>query len=148
MNTYDIVLNDKSYSVQIKDLSDDTAKVEVNGKAYTVNINGIKKEKAAVSHTPKHSSANAGSAPAAAAPAAAAPSGGGGSGSLNAPIPGSIMEIFVKEGDEVKAGQPVLKMEAMKMENEIKASSAGKIARIAVQVGDSVSQGQELLVIG
>ncbi|MBT4091015.1 MAG: biotin/lipoyl-binding protein, partial [Deltaproteobacteria bacterium] len=65
-----------------------------------------------------------------------------------APIPGSILEVLVKEGDQVEAGQTVVKMEAMKMENDINATSSGTIKSIQVSVGDAVSQGQALVEIG
>ena len=73
---------------------------------------------------------------------------GGGFGAdavLKAGMPGKIIEIFVKEGDEVKAGKPLLIMEAMKMENEMRASADVKIKKVRVKQGDSVETGAVLI---
>lgn len=73
---------------------------------------------------------------------------GGGFGSnseLKSGMPGKIIEIFVKEGDEVPAGKPLLIMEAMKMENEMRSSNVVKIKKICVKQGDSVESGAVLI---
>jgi len=70
-----------------------------------------------------------------------------GEGELNAPMPGKILEVLVKEGDEVELGQPVAILEAMKMENELKAPVAGTISTIAVSVGDSLDKNALILEI-
>lgn len=69
----------------------------------------------------------------------------GGDASLKSGMPGKIIEIFVKPGDEVKANKPLLIMEAMKMENEMRASSDVKIKEICVKQGDSVESGAVLI---
>lgn len=73
--------------------------------------------------------------------------GGGlaGDAQLKAGMPGKIIEIFAKAGEEVKAGKPLLIMEAMKMENEMRASSDVKIKEICVKQGDSVESGAILI---
>jgi biotin carboxyl carrier protein len=63
-------------------------------------------------------------------------------------MPGQIKAIFVREGDKVKAGQKLLIMEAMKLENKLPASQDGIVKQILVRDGDIVSQGQELIIIG
>lgn len=73
---------------------------------------------------------------------------GGGAGSnveLKAGMPGKIIEIFAKEGEVVKAGKPLLIMEAMKMENEMRAASDVKIKQVCVKQGDSVENGAVLI---
>jgi biotin carboxyl carrier protein len=73
---------------------------------------------------------------------------GGGFGSdsqLKSGMPGKIIEIFVKAGDEVKAGKPLLIMEAMKMENEMRASNDVKIKEVCIKQGDSVESGAVLI---
>lgn len=73
---------------------------------------------------------------------------GGGAGSkveLKAGMPGKVIEIFVKEGDIVKAGKPLLIMEAMKMENEMRASADVKIKQICIKQGDAVENGAVLI---
>ena len=64
---------------------------------------------------------------------------------LMAPIPGKVVGVKVKPGDEVEPGQPLVVLEAMKMENELAADQAGKVAAIHVAAGDTV-EGGELLV--
>ncbi|MBC7073785.1 biotin/lipoyl-binding protein [Candidatus Parcubacteria bacterium] len=66
---------------------------------------------------------------------------------ISAPISGEIKEIFVKEGDLVKRGQPLFLLSAMKMENEILAESDGKVVKIFVQKGQIVKGGQKLIEI-
>jgi len=78
----------------------------------------------------------------------ASPSGPKGSGTIKSPLPGVILELFVKEGDVVKIGQRVLILEAMKMENNIEADKAGRIISIAKNKGDAVMEGDVLIVIG
>jgi biotin carboxyl carrier protein len=70
---------------------------------------------------------------------------GGGQSNLRSGMPGKITKVFVKEGDEVTAGTPLLVMEAMKMENEMKASGDVKITKMHVKPGDSVEAGATLI---
>ena len=72
---------------------------------------------------------------------------GGGSGSLQAPMPGSVVEVLVKPGDRVEIGQTLLKLEAMKMEHVIAAPYAGFVESILFQAGEQVDAGQQLLVL-
>ena len=66
---------------------------------------------------------------------------------VNAPLPGRIIDIMVKVGDEVKVGQPIIVLEAMKMENTIPSDYAGKVRQILVSVGDAVSASAPLVEI-
>lgn len=66
---------------------------------------------------------------------------------LQAPMPGKILGISVKEGEKIKLGQVVLVLEAMKMENEISSNIEGTVKQIAYKVGDSVTAGDVLLEI-
>lgn len=79
--------------------------------------------------------------PAPAAPAAA------GSFAQTAPMPGTILDIHVKVGDVVAANQPVMVLEAMKMENEVVAEQAGTIASINVEKGAMVNPGDTLFTL-
>jgi biotin carboxyl carrier protein len=67
--------------------------------------------------------------------------------SITAPMPGLIVKLLVAAGDAVKADQPLVVMEAMKMQNELKASRPGKVTRVAVEAGAIVQAGKLLLVI-
>jgi len=64
---------------------------------------------------------------------------------IKAPIPGLIIDLRVKEGDEVQAGDPILILEAMKMENIIKSPGAGKIKTVRIKKGESVEKNQVLV---
>jgi len=66
---------------------------------------------------------------------------------IKAPMPGTILSINVKEGDNVKKGQILLILEAMKMENEIVSPRDGKIAKIVVSKGSSVNTGDDMVII-
>jgi biotin carboxyl carrier protein len=77
--------------------------------------------------------------------------GGGASGQeaaqdgLFAPVPGKIVDVFVKPGDNVDEGAPLLVLEAMKMENELRAPKKGKVIAVLVQKGDTAERGQLLV---
>lgn len=66
---------------------------------------------------------------------------------VTAPMPGTILNINVKEGDTVKEGQILIILEAMKMENEILAPRDGKVVSVAVNKGASVNTGDQLVVL-
>lgn len=87
------------------------------------------------------------SAPVAAAPAAAAPAAVAAGTVVEAPLPGNIFAIKVKEGDAVKSGDVLIVIEAMKMENEVCAPSDGVVKQIAVSKGAMVATGDTLVVI-
>lgn len=111
--------------------------VTVNGVAYNVTVEEG-------TGAPVAAAAPAAPAPAA-APAApeapAAPAGAAGAVVVNAPMPGNILDVKVKPGDSVKAGDTLLILEAMKMENEISAPQDGTIASVDVRKGDVVDSG-------
>jgi len=67
---------------------------------------------------------------------------------VKSPLPGVIVDLKVREGDQVKAGQHLLVLEAMKMENNIDADRDGIIVELKVNKGDSVLEGDTLLTIG
>lgn len=75
------------------------------------------------------------------------PDGGGGAEELFSPMPGVIRKLLVQTGDSVEADQPLLILEAMKMENEVRSPRAGVVGRLHVAEGDTVAAGQELAVI-
>ena len=81
------------------------------------------------------------------AASASAAVGAGAPGDLVAPMQGTILKILAGEGDAVEAGDPVVVLEAMKMETTIAAASAGKVSEVSVAVGDAVGAGQVVAVI-
>ncbi len=66
---------------------------------------------------------------------------------VEAPMPGNIWKVLVSEGQDVKEGDTLLILEAMKMENEILAPRAGKVAKIAIKEGVAVSTGEKLIIL-
>lgn len=117
-------------------------RVNVNGTVYEVMLEEITGEEAKVAPVaPKAPEAPA--AQAAPAPAAAP----AGAQQVNAPMPGTILNIVKNVGDTVKAGDTVMILEAMKMENEIMSPCDGTIASVNVNAGASVETGAVLCVI-
>lgn len=141
MNTYKFKINGKDYSVEINSVEGTQADVTVNGASYKVEL-----DKPAATAAPAPV-ATAAPAPAqAAAPAPAAKPAGTGK-AVPSPLPGVIIEVSVKEGQAVKAGEKLAVIEAMKMENEILAESAGTVSTIHVHKGDSVLEGAPIVTI-
>ena len=120
-----------------------TYKVTVNGTAYEITLEAVD---AAEIKTPAAPVAAAPAAPApVAAPApAAAPAGGE---TVTSPMPGTILDVKVAQGQAVKKGDVLLILEAMKMENEIMAPCDGTIASVNATKGSSVETGAVLCVI-
>jgi len=67
---------------------------------------------------------------------------------MRSPIPGRVVKVLVKVDDRVAAGQTVIVLEAMKMENELRAPRAGRVASIHCTEGAAVEAGQDLIVLG
>jgi biotin carboxyl carrier protein len=138
MATYRIRVEGKEYEVTVTDSAGGGAHVVVEGRSFEV-------EPAAMAH------AAAGGTDTTVAPTRPAPvasPAGAGSGQILAPIPGVVTKILVMVGDVVEAGQVVLKLEAMKMENDINAPLAGTVKQVAISEGAEVRDGQLLVSIG
>ena len=126
-------------------------KVTLNGKVYEVEVEKgeavIQAEyEAALPAAPASPAPAAAAAPApsAAAASAAAPAAQAGAGTVPSPLPGNINEVRFSAGQTVKAGDVVIILEAMKMENEIVAPKAGTLTKIHVQKGAVVNTGDPL----
>ena len=124
--------------------------ITVNGVAYDVTVEekngGVVSAPKAVEKSAPAAAAPVASAPVASAPVASAPQAAAKEGNVavSAPMPGKILAVKAKEGDSVKAGDVLLVLEAMKMENDIVAPQDGVVASINVKVGDSVESGAKL----
>ena len=142
MKKFKFTISGNQYEVEVQSFENDKAQVVVNGTQYEVDVEREKEEaKPVIAPRPK-------AAPASSA-APAAPAAGDANGvKAVAPLPGTIMQIFVNVGDEVKRGDKILMYEAMKMENNFLAETDGVIKDIKVRVGDNVLQGAVLVVIG
>ena len=141
------------YEVDIEEVEGNIAKVNVNGIPFEVElqqpINAAKhpsmvKPKVAA---PAVAPAAAPQAAPAAQPAPSAQPAANGT-PLKAPLPGTITTVNVKVGDQVSAGDTVVVLEAMKMQNNIEAENSGIVTAINVSPGDSVMEGAVLLTIG
>ena len=143
MKEFKYTIDGKEYNVEIGDINEETyvASVKVNGEAYEVGMEKpAEPEKKKVElGKPVAESNEESAAPATNANVANA---------TKAPLPGTITAINVNVGDEVKAGDAVLVLEAMKMENNITAECDGSVTGICVAAGDSVMEGTTLLTIG
>ena len=144
MKEYKLKINNNSYDVVIKDVSDDTVLAVVNGKKHIVHIDTIENlsavaEPIAASSTPVRPSASP--APVQTPPLAA------GVDAIIAPIPGQIVSITISLGEQVRSGQKLLVLEAMKLENSITATMDGTVSEIFIAEGDIVNQGQPLIVL-
>lgn len=142
MKTYKFKINGKEYEVAINNVEGKNASVTVNGAEYQVELENAP---AAAPVAAPVAAAPAAAAPAPAAAPAAKPAGAG--KKVASPLPGVIIEVSVKEGQAVKAGQKVAVIEAMKMENEIAAECDGTITAIHVAKGDSVLEGADIVTI-
>ena len=142
MQKFKFNINGKGYEAIVEETERNTARVELNGKSYTVQI---EKEEAIVSPKiaavkPSSSSADFVDAPQQVI--------SGNAGSIKAPLPGNVSKIKVKEGQAVKAGDVLITLEAMKMENEIFAPCDGTVKEVRVAQGAAVQPGDVILVIG
>ncbi|MGT2743078.1 acetyl-CoA carboxylase biotin carboxyl carrier protein subunit [Streptococcus plurextorum] len=126
-------------------------KIAIDGKEYLVEmeeIGGVPAPAVApVAAAPAPAPVAAPVAEAAPAPVAAASSQAG-ADAMPAPMPGTILRILVNVGDTVTENQPLMILEAMKMENEIVATSAGTVTGIHVSQGQTVNPGDGLITIG
>ncbi|MDO4789393.1 MAG: biotin/lipoyl-containing protein [Porphyromonas sp.] len=155
MQTYKYTINGKEYEVTIGESKGNEVAVSVNGTPYTVT----KESKQVAAPAPQQAAAPA-PAPKAATPAPAAapapqpkpaaapaPAAGGAAHAVKSPLPGVILDITCNVGDAVKKGQKLLVLEAMKMENDIKADKDGVVASINVAKGESIQEGHTLVTI-
>lgn len=114
--------------------------VKVNGNTYDVTV----EETGCI----PASAAPAAQAPAAPAPAPAAPAANvSGGASVVAPMPGTILKVLVNVGDQVSENQPLIVLEAMKMENDIVAPEDGTVASVNVAVGSAVEAGETMATL-
>lgn len=139
MKKFKYKINGTEYDVAVDKIEDSVAEVTVNGTAYKVELEKPKEEEA----KPKiqRPVATGGGA------SSGGNNTGGGAGAIKSPLPGVIVSINVNVGDDVKKGQTVAVLEAMKMENTIQAPKDGKVSSIGVNVGDSVLEGVTILTV-
>jgi biotin carboxyl carrier protein len=118
---YSVVLDGKSFEVR---MIPGAQQVQVAGRRFTVEV-----------RDPRNSSRRSRDAL------------GGGRQNVIAPMPGKVIRVLVHEGDAVDAGHGLVVVEAMKMQNEMKASRPGKVVEVRVHDGDTVASGDTLVVL-
>ena len=145
MKEYTIKINGNDYAVIIKNVDNNVATVKVNDTSYEVEVSGL-----TVKSQPKIAT------PAPAIPTTTPPAGMArpaatasvAAGDIKSPLPGVVLDLMVREGDTVKAGQKLMVLEAMKMENNIDSDRDGVVKSIRAHKGDSVLEGDVLMTIG
>ena len=138
---YKYTINGNEYEVAIGDIVENEAVVTVNGEEYKVTWEPeAEPEKKVVVRPSAQASTSSESSESSSAPVNT-------NNAVKAPLPGVITSIEVNVGDEVKAGDTLLVLEAMKMANNIEAEKDGKGTAICVQPGQSVMEDDALVVI-
>jgi biotin carboxyl carrier protein len=160
MKKHEYMINGKPFVVEILSFDGRRGDVRVNNVAYSVEVPQGPAAGAPIYTTPSPAApppaapprapvAAPASAPtpppAAPVPTAAPPAQVSSDSMVVAPMPGVILSIAVKEGDEINAGDVILVLEAMKMENEIHAPRAGKVKKLHVSEGAEVQSGSALV---
>lgn len=113
--------------------------INVNGKSYEVEVEEVGGSSFSAPAAPAQAAPT--QAAPAQAPKAQAPQGSNGAVKVASPMPGTILKIIANVGDKVTKGQPIIVLEAMKMENDIVAPEDGTVASINVTNGQSVNSG-------
>ncbi|MGL5015069.1 MAG: biotin/lipoyl-containing protein [Bacteroidales bacterium] len=142
MKEFKFKINGNEYKVNVDAVEDNIAQIEVNGTPFTVEIERTVKKLKTISRPAAAPTTSAG------APVVTRQSAGSTPGAVRSPLPGVILDVNVKVGDEIKVGQKIAVLEAMKMENNINADKAGKVIEVKVTKGDSVLEGADLIIIG
>ncbi len=146
MKKYKFTIHGNQYDVHILNVEDNIIELEVNGSAYEVEVDKtIQPAKTprlvrqrVVPSTDTTPSVGTGTK---------IPSTGS-KGTIKSPLPGAVITIMVKVGDQVKIGQKLMILEAMKMENNIDSDKEGTVTAIHVIPGQSVMEGDVLIEIG
>ncbi len=144
MKEYKYKINGNTYKVAVGDIDDNIAQVEVNGIPYKVELERAAAPVKVVNKPRAAAAPRTASGEKVIAKPAAAPAGGF---VVKAPLPGVILSISVKVGDTVKAADTVAMLEAMKMENAIRAGRDGKVTAVNAQPGNSVLEGAAIITI-
>lgn len=143
MKSYKFRINGNQYEVDVLDVDGNMARIEVNGTVYEVEMQReIPKIKAVAPPAPQAKVVVKD-----VKPAATPGAGTGKAAEVRAPLPGVILQVLVRPGDDVSPGQTLCTLETMKMENAIKADSGGKVAAVNITSGQSVLQDELLIVI-
>lgn len=145
MKEYKLKLKGKDYNVAVFSIEDKTAEVSVNGVRYRVEIEGESTPEPLLRPVLMQPRPTEAPKPSPKARKESPVTGGG--KTVSSPLPGVVLSITVKEGQNVQRGQKMAVVEAMKMENDILAPVDGVVSTVYVSVGESVLEGAKLLTI-
>ena len=120
---YVIFFGDDVYEARVSAGDRDKLQVKLRGRMFDVNIIDRKHRRPATEHTAE------------------------GRQNLTSPMPGKVVRVLLTAGNEVEAGQGVVVVEAMKMQNEIKSPKTGRVVEVRVNEGETVSANQVLAVV-
>ena len=137
MKKFKFTIRGNEYEVHINSFEDNIAEIDVNGSIYQVEM----KEDVKTTKTPKLVRSKP------VQTKETKPKPVAGLSKVEAPLPGTMFKVNIKEGDAVKKGDTILVLEAMKMENNILAEINGVVKKLYVSEGDSVLQGDILVEI-
>lgn len=138
---YRVRLDGSEYLAQVQFLDETTLLLTIDGRQYRVDVARAGRERFIAVAGEVYHFAPESSAPAAHGVATVA------SPEIIAPMPGRVLQVLVQPGDRVAAGDGLLLLEAMKMENRLVAEAAGRVSEIRVAAGDMVEGGQVLAVL-
>ncbi len=146
MKNFKFKINSNQYDVEILNIDDNIARVNVNGEMYNVEVDRQLK----ITKTPilVRSVAVPSTDTNPTSPRTSSPASPKGTGVVKSPLPGTILDVFVKVGEHVSIGQRLICLEAMKMENNINSDQEGIVSSIQIKKGDSVLEGDLLIRIG
>jgi biotin carboxyl carrier protein len=146
MKKFKFKIHGNQYEAEIISIEENMATVEINGTSYSVEVDR------SITQTKTPKLVRSVSIPETDAHPAMSktgrPESPKGSGNIKSPLPGTVLEVLVREGDTVKIGQKLLVLEAMKMENNIESDKEGRIISIKKHKGEAVMEGDVLIVIG
>jgi biotin carboxyl carrier protein len=132
---YIVKVAEKSYEVEIEDIHARPVIARVDGQVFEINpedqVKPASQKEPTLLKPVEVSKPHSGT--------------GAGGNEMTAPLPGTVIEIFIKAGDQIEAGQVILIIEAMKMKNSIRSTRAGKIAEVLASAGQTVAHKQALV---
>ena len=141
MKKFSFKIKGHKYEVEVRDFENNIAKIDVNGTVYSVEVEKKETNETKTPRLVRTAVKNPKGASKIKQTTSTSLS------TINAPLPGSIFKLFVKEGDTIAVGDKLLIMEAMKMENDILSDKAGLIKSVKIAVGDTVLQNDVLIEI-
>lgn len=144
MKEYKYKINGMKFTVNVGDIVDNEATVEVNGVPYKVEIDKKSPQKPVLTQSGQTNHGTPTAVTSKPAPRPAIPSH---PDAVKSPLPGTILSIDVKVGDKVPMGGKVGVLESMKMENDIRTNKEGIVKEILVSNGDTVQEGDDLMII-